>query len=148
MPKTILICALFALCSLVSGCSGAGRAVVDDAPGEAGVEQRWGIRVEGLRLTAGGYMCDFRFRVVDARRAAPLLDRRNEATLLDESTGTLTHVPAMPRVGPLRQTVKLAAPVEGRTYFVLFANPGRLIREGQRATVSIGEFVMPGLLVQ
>lgn len=113
-----------------------------------GLEEKWGIKVEGLRLSAQGHMCDFRFRVTDALKAAPLLDRRHPASLLNEDTGVLTHVPAMPKVGPLRQTVRLGRPAEGRTYFIMFANPGKLIKAGSRATVSIGDFVMPGLVVQ
>lgn len=112
------------------------------------LEEKWGIKVEGLRLSAEGHMCDFRFRVMDAAKAGPLLDRRYPAALLNEDTGVLTHVPVMPKVGPLRQTVKLGKPAEGRTYFIFFANPGKLIKSGSRVTVSIGDFVMPGLVVQ
>jgi hypothetical protein len=60
----------------------------------------------------------------------------------------MTYVPALPKVGPLRQTGKLGSTVEGKTYFIFFANPGKLIKTGTRATVSIGDFVLPGLLVQ
>jgi hypothetical protein len=127
-------------CSLKAGTGGSG--------GEVTMEDRWGIKVEGLRLTAEGYMCDFRFRVVDAAKAAPLLSRKNPASLLNEANGMMTHVPVTPKVGPLRQTVKLGKPIEGRTYFIFFANPGKLIKPGTKATVSIGEFVMPGLVVQ
>lgn len=136
---------------VLAGCSLKAGTGIEESRNDSSVEnveQQWGIRIEGLRLTAEGYMCDFRFRVIDADKAAPLLDRRNPASLLNESTGHLTYVPAMPRVGPLRQTVKLGKPAEGRTYFIFFANPGKLIQPGQRATVSIGDFVLPGLVVQ
>lgn len=132
---------------LVQGCSlKAGTGAAEDS--EKSMEEKWGIRVEGLRLTAEGYMCDFRFRVIDASKAAPLLNRKNSASLLNETTGMMTYVPAPPKVGPLRQTVKLGSPVEGRTYFIFFANPGKLIKTGTRATVSVGDFVLPGLVVQ
>jgi len=60
----------------------------------------------------------------------------------------MTYVPVTPKVGPLRQTVKLGAPVEGKTYFIFFANPGKFIKAGTSVTVSIGDFVLPGLVVQ
>lgn len=148
MPKLLLAAVLFALAPVLAGCSTLNRTGVETMVESSGVEERWGIRVEGLRLTAQGHMCDFRFRVIDAEKAAPLLDRKKPASLLNESTGIITHVPAMPKVGPLRQTVRLSKPAEGRTYFIIFANPGKLIKTGQRATVSIGDFVMPGLVVQ
>lgn len=140
--------ALVALLPVFLGCSTVKETGVERVEESSGIEERWGIKVEGLRLTAEGHMCDFRFRVIDATKAAPLLDRRNPASLLNESTGFMTHVPVMPKVGPLRQTVRLARPAEGRTYFIIFANPGKLIKPGQRATVAIGDFIMPGLVVQ
>lgn len=133
---------------LAQGCSLKAGSGFRSGGEKASIEEKWGISVEGLRLTAEGYMCDFRFRVLDAGKAAPLLSRKNPASLLNETTGMMTYVPAPPKVGPLRQTVKLGKPVEGRTYFIFFANPGKLIKSGTKATVSIGDFVMPGLVVQ
>lgn len=144
----ILMLLLAASPVLVQGCSlkaGTGAAEVHE---KSAIEEKWGIRIEGLRLTAEGYMCDFRFRVIDAAKAAPLLNRKNAASLLNETTGMMIYVPAPPKVGPLRQTVKLGSPVEGRTYFIFFANPGKLIKTGTRATVAVGDFVLPGLVVQ
>lgn len=148
MPRLFLAAVIFAFAPVLSGCSFLRGSGVETRLESPAIEERWGIKVEGLRLTAQGHMCDFRFRVVDAAKAAPLLDRKKPASLLNESNGFITHVPSLPKVGPLRQTVRLAKPLEGRTYFIIFANPGKLIRTGQRATVSIGEFVMPGLIVQ
>lgn len=133
---------------VLAGCSMLAKTGMEEKRDSASIEHRWGIQVEGLRLTAEGHMCDFRFKVIDASKAAPLLDRRQPASLLNETTGILTHVPSMPRVGQLRQTVKLGKPAEGKTYFVFFANPGKLIKPGQKATVTIGDFVLPGLVVQ
>jgi len=145
----VLLLILLALTPvLVQGCSLKAGPGVRSGGEMVSIEDRWGIKVEGLRLTAEGYMCDFRFRVIDAEKAAPLLSRKNPASLLNEDSGMLTHVPVTPKVGPLRQTVKLGKPAEGRTYFIFFANPGKLIKPGTKATVSIGEFVMPGLVVQ
>lgn len=140
----LLIFLLAFIQAFLPGCSMKGGA----ATGMALVEEKWGIKVEGLRLTAEGHMCDFRFRVLDAAKAAPLLSRKSPASLINESTGTMSFVPAPPKVGPLRQTVKLGSPLEGRTYFIFFANPGKLIKPGTKATVSIGEFVLAGLEVQ
>lgn len=146
--RVLLMLLLAAAPALVQGCSLKSGAGLQAGGKKVSVEEKWGIRVEGLRLTAEGYMCDFRFRVVDAAKAAPLLNRKNSASLLSEATGLMTYVPATPKVGPLRQTVKLGAPVEGKTYFIFFANPGKFIKAGTSATVSIGDFVLPGLVVQ
>ncbi|MBI2399474.1 MAG: hypothetical protein HYV23_00145 [Deltaproteobacteria bacterium] len=149
MQRRMIVTLLLALVPvLAQGCSLKAGTVAAQINEKSIIEEKWGIRVEGLRLTAEGYMCDFRFRVIDAAKAAPLLNRKNSASLLNETTGMMTYVPAPPKVGPLRQTVKLGSPVEGRTYFIFFANPGKLIKTGAKATVSVGDFVLPGLVVQ
>jgi len=38
-------------------------------------EEKWGICPNGIRLSAGGYMLDFRYRVFDKEKAAPLFSR-------------------------------------------------------------------------
>jgi len=37
--------------------------------------EKWGVQIVGLPTTSGGYMLDFRFRVLDAKKAAPLFVR-------------------------------------------------------------------------
>lgn len=106
--------------------------------------KRWGVRIEGMRLTAAGYMLDFRYHVVDARKARPLFERRIKPVLKDEKTGTLLAVPTPPKTGPLRSSND---PQAGRSYFMFFGNPGRLVTEGQTVTVTIGEFSVSGICV-
>ena len=110
----------------------------------AAIEDRWGIQIEGLHLTAGGYMLDFRYRVLDATKAAPLFDRATRPVLTDEKTGIVMAVPVPPKTGPLRSSND---PKEGRTYFMFFANPGHFIAKYNRVTVTIGEFRVSGLIV-
>jgi hypothetical protein len=104
------------------------------------LEDRWGVRPVSLRYSADGHMLDFRFRIVDPAKAQPLVDRRLTPHLTDEATGTRLAVPSSPKVGPLRQTNRFGPPKEGRIYFVLFANPGRLVKPGSKVTVVIGDF--------
>jgi hypothetical protein len=112
------------------------------------LERQWGIRIESLRLSAAGNLLDFRYRILDPERALPLVDRRNEAYLIDQESGTTLSVPSGSKVGPLRQTVRYGKPKQDRIYFVLFANPGRLVKAGSKVTVVIGEFTAGNLVVQ
>jgi hypothetical protein len=91
-------------------------------------------------------MLDFRYRVLDPEKAAPLFDRAVKPYLIDEATGSTLLVPAPPKVGPLRQTTR--APTAGRIYFMMFANPGKFIQAGQKVTVVIGEFRAEHLTVE
>jgi hypothetical protein len=109
------------------------------------LEESWGIRILGLRLSAGGYMLDFRYRVLDPTKAAPLLDRSVKPHLIDQASGAKVIVPSPPKIGPLRTT---QAPQAGRSYFVIFANPGVYIERGSKVTVVIGDFRAEDLTVE
>jgi hypothetical protein len=111
----------------------------------AGLEERWGIRIEGMYLTAGGYMLDFRYTVIDPAKAAPLFDRKTKPLLKDEKTGAVMAVPVPPKTGALRSSND---PKAGRTYFMFFANPGGFVHRYNPVTVTIGEFSVSSLTVK
>ena len=96
------------------------------------------IEVEGIRLSAAGYMLDFRYRVLDPVKAAPLLDRKVKLYLLDEASGARLAVPNAPKVGSLR-TSSRSKMTPGRNYFILFANPGRYLQAGSKVTLVAGD---------
>ncbi len=109
------------------------------------MEMQWGVKVLSIRLSAEGYMLDFRYRVLDSEKAAPLFDRKIKPYLVDEATGAVLAVPEPPKVGALRNTRK---PQPDRNYFVLFANPGRYVQKGKKVSVVIGDFKAEHLLVE
>lgn len=109
------------------------------------VFERWGVRVLGIRTSAEGYMLDFRYRVLDAAKAAPLLDRRIKPYLLVEKSEAKLAVPVSSKIGALRQNSRSVK--QDRNYFVMFANPGRHVKAGDRVKVVIGEFSSGELVV-
>lgn len=112
------------------------------------LEETWGIEIVGLRLSAVGYMLDFRYKVVDPEKAAPLLSRKVKPFLIEEKTGAKVIVPKPAKIGPLRHTVKHGKPQAGRIYMIIFANPGSAIKEGSEVTVAIGDFKAKNLTVE
>ncbi|WP_427911930.1 hypothetical protein ACPWT1_14880 [Ramlibacter sp. MMS24-I3-19] len=104
----------------------------------------WGIDIVGVKPVSSGYMLAFRYRIADPEKAAALNDRRSKAYLVDEATGTVLSVPSMENVGELRQG---AVPQAGRTYFMIFGNPGRLVKTGGTVSIVAGEFRVDGLRV-
>jgi hypothetical protein len=106
----------------------------------------WGITVLGVQLSAAGYMLDFRYKVTDPEKALPLMSRDAKTYLVDQETGAKLYVPSPPKVGQLRQ--KSSQPQVGRTYFILFANPGRFIKVGSKVTVAIGDCRIENLIVE
>jgi hypothetical protein len=112
------------------------------------VQTTYGIRVEGLRLSAAGSMLDFRYRVLDPAKAAPLLNGKIQPYLLDEARGAKLGVPDTPVLGRIRQTSRNNNIMENRTYFVMFGNPGKAVRSGDRVSLLLGDVKITDLTVQ
>jgi len=110
------------------------------------LEEQWGVEIQGVRLTAADYMLDFRYRVLDADKAAPILDRRIKPHVIVERTGAKLQVPISSKLGPLRQTQ--THPQDARNYYAFFANPGRHVQRGDLLTVVVGDFTVEHLAVQ
>jgi len=106
----------------------------------------WGIEVQGLRLTASGTMLDYRYRVVDAEAAASLHGVHLQPTLVHESSGMSLSVPFASKIGSLRQSGH--APIEGRSYVILFGNPGHLVKSGDRVDLQVADLRVNGLTIQ
>ena len=136
---------LLAAAALLGGCATA--APLAGAAAERRASEACGIRVEALRLSAAGYVLDFRYRVVDPAKAAPLLDGKQRPYLLD-GRGAKLGVPDTPILGSLRQTSRNGKVSLNHSYFVLFANPGRYLRSGDRVTLVVGDARLPDLRVE
>jgi hypothetical protein len=132
-------------CASTPGVAGAG---VSNPPESASLEANWGIQVEGLRLSAAGSMLDFRYRVLDATKAAPLLDGKTQVFLLDDTHGAKLGVPNTPKLGRLRQTSRNNNIMTDRTYFIMFGNPGKALQSGDKVTLMLGQAKVSDLMVQ
>jgi len=108
-------------------------------------KRNWGVEIIGVKPVSSGFMLAFKYRVIDPEKARLLNDRKTRAFLRDEATGNVLSVPAMENVGELRTG---AAPEADRTYFMIFGNPGRLVKSGSRVTVVAGALHVDGLIVE
>lgn len=125
----------------------AAPAVSDAAKAAQQAEKRLGVRIRGVRLSAAGFMLDLRYRVLDAAKAAPLLDRKI-APYLQDSSGARLGVPASPKIGPLRSTRRGGEIHMDRDYSMLFGNPGRYLKPGAKITLVVGEQKIENLIVE
>jgi hypothetical protein len=107
-------------------------------------QRNWGVDIVGVRRVSSGSMLRFDYRVVEPGRAAALTDRKSRPYLIDEATRTALAVPAMENIGELRQVAPLEA---NRTYFIIFGNPGGLVKRGGRVTLVVGNFRAEGMVV-
>jgi len=86
----------------------------------------------------------FSYRVLDADKAKPLNDKKNEPLLVDPQAAVKLIVPSLEKVGQLRQA---SPPEAGRSYWMAFSNKGRVVKRGDRVDVVIGKFRAEGLVV-
>jgi hypothetical protein len=114
-----------------------------EAKDESNLQEKWGVQVVAVRLTAGGSFIDFRYRVVDAEKAKPLMKKDAKAYLVDQASGAKFSVP----VSSLGAQRSRGDPTVGRIYFILFTNSG-VVRPGSKVTVTIGDFKAENLMVQ
>ena len=105
----------------------------------------WGVDNMEVRTVSSGFMLRFSFRVVDADKAKVLNDKKNTPYLIDETTQMKMEVPAMEKIGKLRQT---ATPENGREYWMIFSNRGLSVKPGNRVDIVIGNFRVNGLVVE
>jgi len=119
---------------------------VDQAASVSGNEQsgrdtaeRWGIEIEGLRLTSANYMLDLRYRILDPAKAGKVLNAKSKPYLIVEGNGSKLLVPNAAKVGPLQQTRGKLIP--GRSYFMFFVNPGQMVKSGEQVTLVVGDMV-------
>ena len=109
-------------------------------------EEQWGIEVTSLRVSAAGHMIDFRYRIVDSEKSAPLFERQTKPYMLDQASGKVLEVPRTAKLGPLRPSN--VTPAEGKIYTLLFGNTGGLVQPGSKVTVVIGDFRVEDLVVE
>jgi hypothetical protein len=108
-------------------------------------KRAWGIEIMSIKPVSSGYMLAFRYRVLDPVKAAPFNDRKAKAFLVDEATGTALAVPALENIGELRPG---ATPESDRAYFMIFGNPGQLVKSGSKVSLVIGNLRADGLIVE
>lgn len=109
------------------------------------IAEQWGVRLLSLRLSAAGYMMDFRFRVLDVDKALPLFDYRISPYVVAKRTGISLPVPVAAKIGAFRPTNRGRNIKPNRNYYMMFANPDRHVKQGDKVDLIIGEFKVEGL---
>jgi hypothetical protein len=106
---------------------------------------RYGVDHLQVRSIASGASLEFRYRVVNAQKAKNLNDKRANPYMLDWKSGAKLSVPQTEQLGSLRQVSPQEA---GREYWMIFNNPGKLVRPGDRVDVIAGASRLEGLVVE
>jgi hypothetical protein len=109
------------------------------------LRRHWGVDEVHVRSTASGSLVRFSYRVLDADRAKLLNSKEATPYLIDEQHGLALQVPVMEQVGQLRQ---VAAPENGREYWMAFSNKGKYVKPGNHVTLMVGNLRISGLIVE
>jgi len=102
--------------------------------------------VESLRLSGAGLLIDFRYKVIDAAEAAQVVNRKVQPYIVDPVTGHQFRVPHAQKIGTLRHMGGMLQ--DGRSYSMLFANPGRTIKSGAKVNLVVGHLRLEDLTVE
>jgi len=108
------------------------------------MKRKWGVEILFLRETAAGYMLEFRYKVLDPLKAAPLFVRKTKPVLTHVRSGRQLTVPVPAKTGALRNS---DTPLADHTYWMFFANPNKLVKPGDLVNLQIGDFAVEGLVV-
>jgi len=114
-----------------SGFAGARPQAVAPLLSRAEFERRSGVRIVRVAITGDGGLIDLRYEVIDSDAADSIHDRVSPPQLVDERTGVLVNELFMGHMhhGQLKAAEK---------YYLIFNNPGSLLRPGTRVTVQLG----------
>jgi len=105
----------------------------------------WGVDSIIVKAVEAGALIRFRYRVTDPEKARPLNDEKNTPSLIDPKAGVKLVVPALEKVGKLRQ---VSTPQAGKMYWMTFSNKGGFVKPGDRVDLVIGNFHANGLVVE
>ena len=105
-----------------------------------------GIKVERVTYAVGGMKLDLRYRVTDIKKARQIFNSQTPLALIDQATGKVLGVPNMPKIGKLRQVPNQDE--AWRVYWIMFDNPGALVRRGGRVTLAIGDVRIRDIIVE
>ena len=95
-------------------------------------EDRYGIRIMMIGVSAAGGLIDFRFKVLDAEKAVRLMrDPANMPALIVEDSGATLKAP--------EEMVHNLELNNGGVYFILYPNVQDAIKPGARVTVLFGD---------
>ena len=114
--------------------------------GEMWYAARYGVDQLRVRTVSSGMSLEFRYRVLNPDKAQILGDKNAKPYITDWKTGTRLTVPTMEKIGQLRQQVTKLE--QGREYWMVFANPGKLVKPKDRVDVVVGPIHLDGLVVE
>jgi hypothetical protein len=108
---------------------------------EGAFQRASGVHIVRVAVSGAGGLVDLRFRVLDPDAAAGIHDAATPPQLVDERTNVLVNELLMGHAHHGRYKA-------AQTYYLIFNNPGNLVRRGSRVTVQLGAARVAHVLVR
>jgi hypothetical protein len=106
------------------------------------LEEKYGLRVNLVAVTAAGGMVDFRLKILDGAKAKLLLqDAQNFPALEVTGTGVILAVPADSRTQPSNFE-------NGSNFLLLFPNSRNIVKPGAQVSVRFGALMLEPIVVK
>jgi hypothetical protein len=113
----------------------------DSAIDNRQMREAWGVQIISTGFADSDYWLEFRFRVLDPDKAAPLFDSMTDPYLESDADKKIKlGVPEGERADAQPITHRDRNVQAGKIYSIMFANPKGLVKPGQKVTVVAGEF--------
>jgi hypothetical protein len=106
-----------------------------------GLVETSGVKLVRVALSGSGGLVDVRYRVIDPDKATSIHAADSPPLILDQRSGAIVNQLLMAHLHHGRPTV-------GITYYLLFLNPGNVIRRGSRVSIQLGGARVEGVTVQ
>jgi hypothetical protein len=100
-------------------------------PVSPAIEEKWGVRITQLGLTAAGGLLDMRYVIIDPDKAQAMMGRLDTLPVIVAADGTKTSLQK-----PMSHKGELEI---GRTYYILYVNKKGAIKYNETASIIIGD---------
>lgn len=121
--------------------AGQTTAVQTTTPLNPAIEERWGIRITQIGVTADGGLIDMRYLIIDPDKALAMVSETETMPVLiaEESDTLINSAAAMNHKNEFNA---------GQTYFFLYRNTNGAIRRGGAVTVRIGDLLLEHVIAR
>ncbi len=106
----------------------------------------WGVELIYLRVTAAGYMIEFRYKILDDQKALILSSRKDFPYLLAMKSKAKLSVPYGSTVGFLKSNRPFLK--KGKNYVAMFSNEGQHLLPGDKVKIQVKNEISEELTVQ
>ena len=110
------------------------------------MQDDWGIQPVHARISAAGYMIEFRYKILDTEKALIMSDRKDFPYLQAMKSRAKLSVPFGPTVGFLKSNRKFIK--KGKNYIAMFSNEGKHLNRGDKVKIQIKDQLSEAITLQ